>query len=139
MIHPHRSLASLFPDLIKSYKSKEGEIVTMHVRESPVFSGIEPLDIAWFSRGGRSLPIACSGVYQIAESGPNVSALADQCDFHGYLSNPTQVQNFAGTPLVEIHIGKGRLVASELNFESAKNDPISRRLLSNIINYLETP
>jgi len=138
MIHPQNSLVSLFPDCVTSYKSKEGEIVTMHVPESPVFSGIEPSDMAWFDRGDRRVPIACSGVYQIAENRQNISALADQCDFHGYLTNPAQIQKFAGVPLVQIHVGRGCLIASELNFDSATNDPISRRLLSNIINYLDS-
>ena len=51
----------IYPDEIKGFKAKEGEIVTMHVPESPVFAGIEPLDLAWFERGGRKLPIACTG------------------------------------------------------------------------------
>lgn len=135
MLHPKKSLASLFPDQVKSYKAKNGEIVSMHIPESPVFSGIEPLDIAWFGRGQRQLPIACTGVYQIAEGRKDISALADQCDLHGYLNSPSLVQKYGGTPLVEIRIGKGCLLASELNFESAANDPIAKRLLSNIINY----
>lgn len=138
MLHPENSLVSLFPDLVRSYKSKAGEIVTMHIPESPVFSAIEPLDIAWFDRGERQTPIACSGVYQIIQGQAGISALADQCDAHGYLSNPPEVEKYAGSPLVEIRIGKGRIIASELNFESAGNDPISRRLLSNIINYLNS-
>jgi hypothetical protein len=138
MLHPKNSLAGLFPNLVTNYKSKDGEIVTMHVPESPVFSGIQPLDIAWFDRGGRNLPIACSGIYQIVHKPGEISALAGQCDAHGYLNDPTQVEKFAGSPLVEIQIGKGRLIASELNFESATNDPISKRLLSNIINYLDS-
>jgi hypothetical protein len=137
MIHPGSSLVGLFPTLVKGYKSKDGEIVTMHVPESPVFSEIEPLDMAWFDRGNRRLPIACSGIYQIADDQSGISALADQCDAHGYLTKPTRVENFAGSPLVEIQTGKGRLVASELNFESAGNDPISMRLLSNLIHYLD--
>ncbi|HEX3625651.1 MAG TPA: glycoside hydrolase family 2 TIM barrel-domain containing protein [Verrucomicrobiae bacterium] len=136
MLHPKNSLVRLFPDLVKDYKSKDGEIVTMHIPESPVFSGIEPLDIAWFDRGDRRLPIACSGVYQIAADRRDILALADQCDPHGYLNSPDQVEKYAGSPLVEIRIGKGRLIASELNLESASTDPVSRRLWSNIIKAL---
>ena len=137
MLHPERSLANLFPDRIKRYKAKDGEIVTMHVPESPVFSGIEPLDIAWFDRGGRRLPIACTGIYQIV-GGKGVQPLADQCDVHGYLTDQSDIQNYEGTPLVELCIGKGCLIASEINFESAASDPISKRLLSNTIRYLAT-
>jgi len=138
MLHPENSLVSLFPSQVKSYHAKEGEIVTMHVPESPVFSEIEPLDIAWFDRGERRLPIACTGIYQIVQGRKDISALADQCDVHGYLSDTSQIQKYEGTPLVEMQIGKGRLFASELNFESATNDPISKRLLSNLIDCLAT-
>jgi beta-galactosidase len=136
MIHPGNSLVNLFPDMVKNYESKNGEIVTMHIPESPVFSGIEPLDLAWFDRGNGRTPIACSGIYQIATGGPDISALADQCDLHGYLTKPADIQKFTGTPLVEIRFGQGRLIASEMNFESSTTDPISMRLLSNILNYL---
>jgi Glycosyl hydrolase 2 galactose-binding domain-like/Glycosyl hydrolases family 2/Glycosyl hydrolases family 2, TIM barrel domain len=136
MLHPEQTLADLFPDEIKAYKSKEGEIVTMHIPESPVFSGIEPLDMAWFDRGDRRLPIACSGVYQIVAGRQDTTALADQCDFHAYLKDPSEITRHSGTPLVEIRYGKGRLIASEMNFGSDKNDPVSRRILSNILDYL---
>jgi len=138
MIHPENSLVDLFPGLVKGYKPKVGEIVTMHIPESPVFSGIEPLDLAWFDRGNRLTPIACSGVYQIAADHQDIFPLADQCDLHGYLTKPADVQKFSGSPLVEIHFGQGRLIASEMNFESSTTDPISMRLLSNILNYLKS-
>lgn len=136
MLHPGDSLAGLFPGLVKSYKAKKAEIVTMHVPESPVFSGIEPLDLAWFERGGRNLPLACTGVYQIVDGREDISTLADQCDPHGYLNNPSEIEQDSGAPLVEIRLGKGRLLASELNLESDANDPIAKRLLSNLLNYL---
>ncbi len=137
MLHPGRFLAALYPDKVKAYVAKEGEIATMHVPESPVFSGIEPLDLAWFERGGRKLPIACSGVYQIAASRVGTTALASQCDIHGYLQKPSDIEKFSGTPLLEIRVGKGLLLASELCYEAGENDPIARRLLRNAIDYLQ--
>lgn len=136
MLHPRQALPELFPDQIATYESKEGEIVTMHIPESPVFSGIEPLDIAWFDRGQRRLPIACSGVYQIVAGRDDTTALACQCDIHAYLKDTSEITKYSGSPLVEIQYGEGRLIASEMNFESDKNDPISRRILINIINNL---
>jgi hypothetical protein len=137
MVHPGKALATLFPEQIGGYQAKAGEIVTMHVPESPVFSEIEPLDLAWFERGGRQLPIACSGVYQVATDRKDVTALASQLDLHGYLKQTSQISRIGGAPLVEIRIGRGRLLASELCLESGNDDPIARRLLSNIIRYLE--
>jgi beta-galactosidase len=137
MLHPGKQLTDLFSDQVKSYKAKEGEIVTMHVPESPVFSGIEPLDIAWFDRGDRRLPLACTGVYQTVAGRHDTIILADQCDIHAYLKNTSEITRYNGTPLVEMQIGKGRLLASELNLEAGKNDPVACRLLINMIGYLE--
>jgi len=135
LLHPGKLLPTLFPDQVKSYQAKEGEIVTMHIPESPVFSGMEPLDISWFDRGGRQLPIACTGVYQLARR-TEVVGLADQCDLNGYLGDLSNITKISGTPLVEIHYGKGLLLSSELNLESGLVDPISKRLLTNFIQYL---
>jgi hypothetical protein len=136
ILHPGCVLADLFPDQVKAYESKEGEIVTLHIPESPVFSGIEPLDLAWFERGGRQLPIACTGVFQIDSTRRDIAALAWQCDIHGYLYDTSQITRISGTPLLEIWFGKGRLLASEMCFEAAKADPIAQRLLMNAISDL---
>lgn len=137
MLHPGKILADLFPDQVKSYKAKEGEIVSMHIPESPIFCGIEPLDIAWFDRGKRRLPLACNGVFHVASERDDTVILADQCDLHGYLRAPSEIASYSGTPLVELKINQGRVIASELNLEAGGNDPIARRLLMNMIGYLE--
>ena len=136
LLNPQSTLARIFPDEVTDYKAKQGEIVTMHVPESPVFSGIEPLDLAWFQSADRSLPVACTGVYQITASRKDIMPLADQCDIHGYLQSPSDVTEYEGTPLVEICLGQGTLVASEMNLDAGPADPIARRLLSNLIHYL---
>lgn len=136
MLHPGSTLRKLFPGQITAFKRKDGEIVTMCVPESPVFSGIDPLDLAWFEQSGRQLPIACSGVFQISPIHQGITPLAWQCDFHGYLESPTDVNLISGYPLLEIQLGRGRLLASELYLETAQTDPIARRLLMNAISYL---
>ena len=136
MLHPGKALMSLFPERVTLFKAKDGEIVNMHVPESPVFSGIEPLDLAWFERKGRQLPIACAGVYHLLKDDDDTMALAQQCDIHAYLKNTTEITQFSGSPLVEIRFGAGRLMASEMECELGKTDPIARRLLSNIILYM---
>jgi len=37
-----------------------------------------------------------------------------------------------------MQVGKGIVIASEINFKAGKDDPIARRLLNNIINYLDS-
>jgi beta-galactosidase len=136
MLHPGTALTKLFPNQVSAFKAKEGEIVTMHVPESPVFSGIEPLDLAWFERGDRHLPIACTGVFQIPSARRDTVALAWQCDIHGYLKKTSEITSISGTPLLEIQSGKGWLLASEMCFEASNDDPIARRLLENVVSYL---
>jgi hypothetical protein len=108
----------------------------MHVPESPVFTGIEPLDLSWFERGDGRLPIACTGVFRIATGRADTVGLAWQCDLHAYLKNASEINAVSGSPLVEIRAGKGILIASEMNYESARIDPIAERLLNNLIHYL---
>jgi hypothetical protein len=136
MLHPGKSLPGLFPEQVASFQAKEGEIVTLHIPESPVFSGINPLDLSWFDCGGRRLPLACTGVYHLAAGRTDAVALAQQIDIHAYLKNTSAIAEISGTPLVEIQVGKGRLIASEMNFESGPIDPVARRLFNNTISYL---
>ncbi|MDE3067279.1 MAG: glycoside hydrolase family 2 [Verrucomicrobiota bacterium] len=137
LLHPGAWLTEVFPDQVKTFIAKEGEIVSMWAPDSPVFEGIEPLDLAWFERGDRQLPLACTGVYQIASLRQDTAPLAWQCGLHGYLSQPSEVVKFSGTPLLELTPGQGRLVASELCFECGTSDPVARRLLMNTIRYLQ--
>jgi hypothetical protein len=44
----------VFPELIEGYRPCPGEIVSMRVPESPVFDGLDPLDLAWFELGAVS-------------------------------------------------------------------------------------
>jgi hypothetical protein len=136
LLNAGSALASVFPEKIRGYVSKEGEIVTMHIPESPVFSGIEPLDLAWFEPEGRYLPLACTGVYRVKTGSEGLMCLADQCDIHAYLQRTSEITRYSGTPLVEIRAGKGVLISSEMNFAASENDPIARRLLANVIGYL---
>ncbi|MGB7158305.1 MAG: hypothetical protein WBD40_09590 [Tepidisphaeraceae bacterium] len=41
-----------------------------------------------------------------------------------------------GAPLVEIRLGKGVVIASEMRLSARGRDPIAERLLANIVNYL---
>jgi beta-galactosidase len=109
--------------------------VSMLVPESPVFDGIQPLDTAWFEMGPRHVPYACSGVYQVDWRNPQITALAHQCNFHSDL-NKAGFFNIAGYPIVEIRLGKGIIIASEMMLSTRDKDPIAGRLLANMVNCL---
>jgi len=138
LLQPGEDLVGLLPDLVKSYRPTKGEIVTLLIPESPVFDGIQPLDTAWFELGQGSIPQACSGVYQVDGQRPEITALALQCDFHGDLK-PDGFSKIAGYPLVEIHLGKGIIIASEMLLSARNQDPIAGRLLANLVKYLASP
>jgi hypothetical protein len=90
--------------------------------------------MAWFERGNQ-IPLACTGVYQLARTN-NATSLAWQCDLHGYLQSTSDIKKYSGTPLLEIRVGKGLLLANELCYETGPADPIARRLLRNAVEYL---
>ncbi|HTJ78548.1 MAG TPA: glycoside hydrolase family 2 TIM barrel-domain containing protein [Rariglobus sp.] len=136
LLQPGRDLLKLFPGLVKSYRSVQGEVVAMETPESPVFDGIEPLDTAWFEMGRDNLPQACTGTYEVDRSNPDVGTLATQCDFHSATPKPDTFFKVGGAPLVSIHIGKGQVIASEMLLSVKEDDPIAGRLLANMINVL---
>jgi hypothetical protein len=129
-------LASLFPEQVKAFRTCPGEIVSMHIPESPVFDGLEPLDLAWFELGTGRLPRACRGVYQIESRRADMAMLAEVVDIHGYLKTPADLAKYSGTPLAQLEMGKGRLIASEMMLFEAPQDPIAGRLLANLIHTL---
>jgi hypothetical protein len=136
LLQPGQQLPTLFPDQVKHFRTCAGEIVTMHIPESPVFKDLEPLDLAWFELGAGRIPRACRGVYQIEHGRSDAAMLAEVVDIHGYLKTPSDLAKYSGTPLVELRIGKGRIFASEMMLVEAANDPIAGKLLSNLIEAL---
>jgi beta-galactosidase len=138
LLNAGNQLPLVFPEQVTRYHAtKSGEVVTMHVAESPVFNGLEPLDMSWFELGPDILPIACRGVFSIDRSREDVMALADHCDIHAYLKKEEDVKDISGSPIIEIDLGKGRILASEMALDAAPNDPVARRLLANMITALE--
>lgn len=134
LLHAGKKLVGLFPDQVKSYKATGyGDVVTMRIPESPVFDGLEPLDMEWFELGPQTPPVACGGYYQIDRARDDVLALADHCDQHGGLDKPGEMAAIGGPPIVEIHLGAGRVLASEMTLEAAPDDPIARRVLRNML------
>jgi beta-galactosidase len=136
LLQPGTKLQTLFPEQIKSFRNCPGEIATMHIPESPVFDGLEPLDLAWFELGDGRVPRACRGMYQIEFGRDDTSMLAEVVNIHGYLKTPADLAKYSGTPLVRLNIGKGKVLASEMMLLEASQDPIAGRLLGNLIKTL---
>jgi hypothetical protein len=136
LLNAGAKLRSLFPDQIKSYRTCLGEIASMLIPESPVFDGLEPLDLAWFELGGGRLPRACGGVYQVETGRGDTTMLAEVVDIHGYLKTSADLAKYRGTPLVQLNDGKGKVIASEMMLFEALRDPIAGRLFGNLLNAL---
>jgi hypothetical protein len=136
LLHAGAKLPSLFPDQVTNFRACPGEIVSMHIPESPVFDGLEPLDLSWFELGEGRIPRACQGVYQIVPRRADTCMLAEVVDIHGYLKTSADLAKYSGTPLVLLDAGKGRLIASEMMLAEAPQDPIAGRLLANLVRTL---
>jgi beta-galactosidase len=136
LVQAGAKLPTLFPDQVKHFRTCPGEIVSMHLPESPVFNGLEALDLAWFELGGGLIPRACRGVYQIDFCRNDAIMLAEVVDIHGYLKTSADLAKYSGSPLVDLRIGKGRILASEMMLFEATHDPIAGRLFGNLIHTL---
>jgi hypothetical protein len=126
-------LCDWLPDHVAAWRRVDGQIVNMHLPESSVFDGIEPLDLAWCHCGADQLPRTCDAVFEVKEQNPDVTVLADFCDFHNYLDHPSDITRYSGSPLFECRVGEGCLLSCELNADAIKHDPIARRLFGNAI------
>jgi hypothetical protein len=141
VLQPGAALRDFLPEYVKGYRATKGEIVSMVAPESPVFDGIEPLDLSWFELGPGTTPLACTGTWEMNRERPEMETLAHQKDFSGTtLFGPKDHEpffKFAGAPLVEIRLGKGTILASEMVLSARDKDPIAARLLSNLLSVLQ--
>ncbi|MBO5796805.1 MAG: hypothetical protein J6R77_00470, partial [Clostridia bacterium] len=110
------------------------EIVTMNIPESTVFSGIDPMDPAWFG-DERRVPYAALGRYTVDRFSADNCVLAETLEWHGYINHPTDYKKFGGTPLFARKVGKGHILVSALRTDAADFDPVASRLTANILNW----
>lgn len=141
LLQPAAELLKFLPEHIKSHRLTQGEIVNMVIPESPIFDGLEPLDLAWFEQGQRKTPIACTGTWEVNRENSEASPIAHQCDFHTDILFGPEIQKpffkVAGAPIVEITLGKGKVLASEMTLSPQDKDPIAGRLLRNMISFIQ--
>ncbi|MDR1282966.1 MAG: hypothetical protein LBK99_19410 [Opitutaceae bacterium] len=137
LLNTKKILCELLPEVVRAWRAVDGQIVNLHLPESPVFDGIDPLDLAWFHCGPGVTPTACDGVYQMVDDhNPDVTVLAGFCDFHNYLARPTDIVQHSGTPLFGCRVGQGYLLASEMTAPAASRDPVAARLVFNLLRHL---
>lgn len=130
---PGSALKNLFPGIVTAFRPGDREIVTMRVPESPVFDGIEVMDLRWFDRGDRGIPLATHGDFKLAES-QQVEILAKDAPVHGYLTTQQQRAELEGAVIFTVKHGKGRIWVTQLAHETGVHDPIAARVLRNLLN-----
>lgn len=130
----------LFPEYIVSWvKPSEGEIVSMETPESPLFDGIEKLELRNFNNNKRENPNACDASLSIVRD-PHVTELASQVKIHGYIDGTMEarvekMKKSKGFTLVKITDG-GEALVSTMCTDKAVTDPIAGKLLVNMIHDL---
>ena len=138
LLRPAGELTRVLPDCVKSYRAvgtDAGEIVSMQIPESPVFDGLEPLDLSWFELGPSCIPRACSGTYEVDRSRLEVTTLAHECMLHPAVP-AGRFFAIAGAPIVQIQLGKGVILASEMLLDARDRDPVAARLFRNMLSTL---
>ena len=124
----------LLPDVIAETVKWQPEIVNFEDEASPLLDGLQPWDVCWLYTG-TGLPIAATGGFRVADQ-PEVTVLATAIRPHGYLQKPTDIRQHEAVVLFEAHVGKGRVIVSEINSAAAATDPVAARLTANLLKYL---
>ncbi len=133
------NLKKNFPEIIDSIYRQPAEMISMTVPESPIFQGIEPLDLTWPNNGKREKPLACRESFYISPK-TNVEVLAQFTTIHGAINlafhkREERVREFTGFPLVRVKMGKGEAIFCTLLMEKAATDPVYGQLLDNLLDF----
>src|SRR5258708_387845 len=139
LLNPGTMATFLYPQYIKGVLDAKGEIMNMDIPESPLFEGLEPLDLRYFNNNRRESPALCAGPFQIIHQ-PNPSAPPPCTRVHGYLQGEmgqreAALEKLRGFPIVRID-DKGSIILSQVIVDKASTDPIAGRLLTNMIEAL---
>lgn len=132
--------ADLFPEYIKgSIIPTEGDIVNIDIPESPVFNGIELMDLRYFNNNKREVPTVCNSALKVVRN-EHVELLAKHIKIHGYINGDMAerakyMQSIEGSTIIKIN-DKGTAIISTMALEKGLTDPVAGKLLVNMLNDL---
>jgi len=137
LIHPGQHILSLFPEKIESILDSAGRIANMHVPESDAFIDIKPLELSWWQPYNDKFPTVCKRSYRLKSALPD-EKLCTYVEIHNYLSGDRaeKLKEMSGAPLVHFKVGKGTIIASEMELNIGWKDPVAAKVLGNLINML---
>ena len=137
VLDSEKALKEIYPEYITGwFVPTEGDISNMEIPESPVFNGIEPLELKYFNNNKREVPMVCKVALQIARN-EHVVPLASHMKIHGYINGDMQrrqkyVESIKGFTILKIN-DHGTLLVSSMEDEKSLTDPVMGKLLSNMI------
>jgi len=131
---------AMYPEYIRDwFKPTEGDIANIDIPESPVFNGIELMDLRYFNNNKREIPVVCNTVMKVNRD-PNTELLAKHIKIHGYINGEMDarakyMETIQGTTIMKIK-NKGAVIVSTMALEKGVTDPVAGKLLANILNDL---
>jgi len=136
-LHTKEIVKSIYPEYVAGWIiPTEGDIVNMEVPESPIFEGIDVLELRYFNDNKREVPTVCEAAMKIKRDN-HVIELASQAKIHGYIDGSMEqrtkrVSDIKGFPLFKI-VDKGEAIVSTMSTEKALTDPVAAKLLMNML------
>lgn len=140
LLGSEKAVKEIYPEYITGwFIPTEGDIVNMEIPESPVFAGIEPLELRYFNDNKPEVPTVCAVALQTTRN-EHVIPLASHMKIHGYINGDMQqrqkyVESIKGFTVLEINDNGTALISTMAN-EKALTDPIAGKLLSNMVKLL---
>jgi len=136
MLHPGKHLRWLYLKDMDTEYERTGRVVSMNIPEHDVFKGLEPLDLSWWEIDENTRPRACRRSFRFRRS-IGETELCTYLRPHVYVGNPEEeLPTMSGSPLIELTVSKGKIIASEMELNVGDKNPVAARLLKNIIEYL---
>ena len=131
LYQPGEALLRLEPNTVNGFRDKDVEIATAHVAESPIVEGIEPNEMAWFTRTDPGEPVAVHGDFQLRDPLDSVNIVIQDAPFHGYLK-PAQRASLMGAAMFPVHHGRGICWVTQVAHECGIVDPVAARLFTQL-------
>lgn len=143
LLNAPNAAKAMFPEYVTGWiVPTEGDVANLEIPESNVFDGIDVLDLRYFNNNKRELPKVCYESYKVNRN-PKLELLASQAQIHSYLNGGMKerseyLSTIKGFPLLKLN-DNGSIIISSMAIEKSPTDPISAKLLLNMVNNLLKP
>ncbi|WP_421897798.1 sugar-binding domain-containing protein [Marinoscillum sp.] len=133
MLQTGKQALELFPEYLTGYLEKHEETAHMDIEESPLFDGIDFMELRYFNNNQSEKPVVYGGLFQVNEEA-EVVCIVSGCEHHYARGDDRRKQmlTMKGFPVIAIKDG-GSVMLSEMDLNKGLYDPIPARLLKNMI------